>query len=400
MSIRLLVTRGYGNGTFDGTISQVVTRGYAESVAGTVTGSGDLESLLAELDGTGERVLTAIGSMESLVASIDGTGLVVPFIPTHTGSGTLSSLLADLEGTGARGVIGSGSLEASLATISGTGERLVKGIGDLTSALADLNGVGLVVPLVPIHTGSGSLLSTQAVISGTAERIIKAIGSLDSQLAALSGSGTVLRVVTGSGNLSSELATIVGTTAGLHIGIGALRSELATLSGLGFVLTDSPPTASRTSASSNSATAFNLGNVPQVDDYQTYEALLEVHAAIEALATRLDDIETGLIANLSESENYMVAQLNVKTVAVSYGIQIGDGTILTRARSSNLSITLPTAAGVSGTEYTIKQVLGATYSTYIVPATGESIDSLEDILEISLDQSVTLKSDGVVWWIL
>jgi hypothetical protein len=28
MSIRLVTTRGYGNGTFNGTISSVVTRGY------------------------------------------------------------------------------------------------------------------------------------------------------------------------------------------------------------------------------------------------------------------------------------------------------------------------------------------------------------------------------------
>lgn len=28
MSIRLIVTRGYGNGTFSGTIKDVVTRGY------------------------------------------------------------------------------------------------------------------------------------------------------------------------------------------------------------------------------------------------------------------------------------------------------------------------------------------------------------------------------------
>ena len=29
MAIRVVVTRGYGNGTFDGTIALVVTRGYA-----------------------------------------------------------------------------------------------------------------------------------------------------------------------------------------------------------------------------------------------------------------------------------------------------------------------------------------------------------------------------------
>lgn len=33
MAIRLVVTRGYGNGTFDGTIADVVRRGYGAAEA-------------------------------------------------------------------------------------------------------------------------------------------------------------------------------------------------------------------------------------------------------------------------------------------------------------------------------------------------------------------------------
>lgn len=38
MSIRLVVTRGYGNGTFNGTIKDVVTRGYTIGAAGVRAG--------------------------------------------------------------------------------------------------------------------------------------------------------------------------------------------------------------------------------------------------------------------------------------------------------------------------------------------------------------------------
>ena len=39
MAIRALVTRGYGNGTFNGTIPLVVLRGYNSSAVATVLGS-------------------------------------------------------------------------------------------------------------------------------------------------------------------------------------------------------------------------------------------------------------------------------------------------------------------------------------------------------------------------
>lgn len=35
MAIRLVVTRGYGNGTFDGTIADAVRRGYGGAAAST-----------------------------------------------------------------------------------------------------------------------------------------------------------------------------------------------------------------------------------------------------------------------------------------------------------------------------------------------------------------------------
>ena len=37
MAIRTVVTRGFGNGTFNGTIALVVRRGYAAAVAAAVT---------------------------------------------------------------------------------------------------------------------------------------------------------------------------------------------------------------------------------------------------------------------------------------------------------------------------------------------------------------------------
>ena len=153
------------------------------------------------------------------------------------------------------------------------------------------------------------------------------------------------------------------------------------------------------SASNNAITNLNLGNVPQVDDFQVYEALLVVHTAIEALATRLEDIDTGILVGLGDENAYIAAQLSVKTTAVSYLIQEGDGTVLTNTLTSHININLPSANGISGTEYTIKQVLGD-LTTLVIPYGSDTIDGDTGTLVLYLDQSITLKSDGANWWIL
>ena len=56
MAIRTVLTRGYGNGTFNGTIALAVTRGYATGPPGTppVAGPGAVLILLSRANnGTG-----------------------------------------------------------------------------------------------------------------------------------------------------------------------------------------------------------------------------------------------------------------------------------------------------------------------------------------------------------
>lgn len=73
MAIRTVVTRGYGNGTFNGTIALVVTRGYA-------IGSAYVGIVDATV-GTTQQVLSFVG----LKPSASFTGLVPPV--TFTGDG-------------------------------------------------------------------------------------------------------------------------------------------------------------------------------------------------------------------------------------------------------------------------------------------------------------------------
>ncbi len=56
MAINTVVTKGYGNGTYTGTIALVVTRGYAIgdaaliSAAGTITTQLDSRTIASQLD--------------------------------------------------------------------------------------------------------------------------------------------------------------------------------------------------------------------------------------------------------------------------------------------------------------------------------------------------------------
>lgn len=42
MAIRTIITRGYGNGTFNGTIALIIIRGYNIAAAAVITGTVDL----------------------------------------------------------------------------------------------------------------------------------------------------------------------------------------------------------------------------------------------------------------------------------------------------------------------------------------------------------------------
>lgn len=62
MAIRSLVTRGYGNGTFSGSVAGVVTRGYILGVPSFIAAIGRL-TLHASLIGDGNRLLEVSGSL-------------------------------------------------------------------------------------------------------------------------------------------------------------------------------------------------------------------------------------------------------------------------------------------------------------------------------------------------
>ena len=133
--------------------------------------------------------------------------------------------------------------------------------------------------------------------------------------------------------------------------------------------------AGKPSNSSNSILSLYLGNVPQVDDF-----------------------ETGAFTNLTAIEDYVLAQLATKTTSVDYAILPTDGTTFTLT-ATTLTVTLPTAVGVEGHKHGIKHIAGVG-TTLIAVQAGELIDSSAASFAITLDESVVVRSDGINWYII
>ena len=71
MAIRTVVTRGYGNGTFNGTIALAVTRGYAIAVPVVIiTQIFPLPNIRRDIEQATERLLTVVGCQNIYLGAI------------------------------------------------------------------------------------------------------------------------------------------------------------------------------------------------------------------------------------------------------------------------------------------------------------------------------------------
>lgn len=89
----------------------------------------------------------------------------------------------------------------------------------------------------------------------------------------------------------------------------------------------------------------------------------------------------------------------VTTVTGNYSATT-DEVILCNAVSGSLTISLPTAVGVSGKVYSIKKIDSSSHLIFITPNGSEKIDNSGSVIVDSQYVSVTVVSDGTNWWII
>jgi hypothetical protein len=90
--------------------------------------------------------------------------------------------------------------------------------------------------------------------------------------------------------------------------------------------------------------------------------------------------------------------LVVKTAA--YGITASDCVLLGDATSGAITLTLPTAVGIAGRQYTVKRANGGSNAVTLATSGSQNIDGAGSIVLATQYERVTVISDGENWYII
>lgn len=144
----------------------------------------------------------------------------------------------------------------------------------------------------------------------------------------------------------------------------------------------------------DSNTDLSLGQVPQVDDPILYEALLDIHNAIENLLTSSDEGDAVFTA-------YIDKQRNNTLVIADYTIVETDGTIEVDASAGDIVITASPILGFEGYRYDVKRIDTVTANKVTLVGDGaELIDGRASGINISTKSSYTIKATLIGWNII
>jgi hypothetical protein len=89
-----------------------------------------------------------------------------------------------------------------------------------------------------------------------------------------------------------------------------------------------------------------------------------------------------------------------KVAAAAYTVTRNDGTVLVRASTANITISLPDAATVPGHRVIVKKVDPTSYTVTLDAAGGDHIDGAAGQTITTQYGRVGVESDGVGWWII
>lgn len=90
----------------------------------------------------------------------------------------------------------------------------------------------------------------------------------------------------------------------------------------------------------------------------------------------------------------------IATKTTGYPITGSDSVILADATTAALNVTLPTAVGISGRQYTIKRINGGANNVTFNTTSSQTIDGVTTKVLNAQYASVTVVSDGANWMIV
>ena len=88
-----------------------------------------------------------------------------------------------------------------------------------------------------------------------------------------------------------------------------------------------------------------------------------------------------------------------RAITQNHTVTAGDHTIFANATSTNITVTLPTAANIMGRQYIIKRVDSSGNSVTIDPDGSETIEGASTMTLVG-QRSIVIQSDNSNWWIM
>jgi len=141
----------------------------------------------------------------------------------------------------------------------------------------------------------------------------------------------------------------------------------------------------------NSNTDLSLGHIPQVEDPDLYNELLDIHNAIETLLT-FSDAANGVF------EAYIAKQRSVRTIISNTTITTLDGLIEVDATAGDITVTAHPVEGFLGYKYYIKRIDVVPVNKVTLVGDGlELIDDRANGINISTKSSYSIKSNLTGW---
>ena len=117
--------------------------------------------------------------------------------------------------------------------------------------------------------------------------------------------------------------------------------------------------------------------------------------------TRNQVQQNKIVANISDANSQFGIFTAQKTVSVIYILTLFDGTIFVDTSGSVASLTLPSAIGLGGRIYTIKDTGNASaFNITILTILAQTIDGVTPLVLTVDFQSVMLQSNGVNWLVI
>lgn len=150
----------------------------------------------------------------------------------------------------------------------------------------------------------------------------------------------------------------------------------------------------------NSSVNLNLGQLTDLEsvDVEVYNALTDIHNALEILATGVQDVEDG-----AGPVNSFVAKYRNNTDAnagnTPYTIQLTDGTILVDASVVSIVVNLHSVTAGDGYRYEVKRVDTNTTNTATLQSIDGDIDG-HSAITLTPKDCYVVKNTGTNWVIL